>query len=192
MRNQTSRPLTGLLTGLAFLCGSMAAPAIADDATPDAKPVPRIGFLSDYDQLQPVADGSGAQCWRAPDADWKKYSTVLIEHMEISIDEGSKQKSIDPQNAAALTQYFHDSLVTALKPTLQEVQETGPGVLRLRIALTDLIPTDTAKSVVDTAIPFGFVVDFASGAASKRPVDPRPIWARPDSRRNSAMAPPGR
>jgi hypothetical protein len=165
----TSKNVSALMTGLVLLSGMMATAAIADDDASDAKPVPQIGFLSDYDKLQPVADGGGAQCWRTPDVARSKYSKVLIEHMEISIDPNSKQKSIDPQNTAALTQYFHDSLVTALQPTLQEVQEAGPDVLRIRIALTDLIPTNTAESVVDTVIPFGFVVDFASGAATKRP-----------------------
>jgi len=147
--------------------GLASAPASADDSA--AKPVPRIDFLSDYDKLQPVADGGGSQCWRAEGVEWKKYDKVLIERMQVSIDPDSQHKSIDPQDAVALTQYFHDSLVAALKPDLPEVTEKGPGVLRVRIALTDLVPTNTTESVVDTVIPFGFVVDLASGAAKHRP-----------------------
>ncbi len=99
---------------------------------------------------------------------------MLIERIGVSVKEDTKHKSIDPTDLKALTDYYHGALVKALKPELQEVSRTGPGVLRVRIAITDLIPTDVAQSVVGTVVPYGFVGEMAAGAATGRPAGSTP------------------
>jgi hypothetical protein len=47
-------------------------------------------------------------------------------------------------------------------------------VLRVRLALTSLTPTNTAASVVGTAVPYGFVAEMGAGAASGRPAGSTP------------------
>jgi len=47
--------------------------------------------------------------------------------------------------------------------------KAGAGVLVMRIALTDLVPTNVAESVVGTATPYGFAAEIASGAVTGRP-----------------------
>ncbi len=57
---------------------------------------------------------------------------------------------------------------------MEVVDKPGPGVLVLRIALTDLVPTNVAESVVGTAVPYGFVAEAATGAASGLPAGATP------------------
>ena len=87
-------------------------------------------------------------------------------------------KGVDPTDLKALTDYFHDSLTKALKPQMQVVDQPGPGVVAIRIALTDLVPTDVAQSVTGTLIPYGFVAEAGAGAASGRPAGSTPYMGR--------------
>jgi hypothetical protein len=45
------------------------------------------------------------------------------------------------------------------------VSEPGPDVLRLRVAVTDLVPNKPEASVVSLAVPFLWVADAGSGVA---------------------------
>jgi len=57
---------------------------------------------------------------------------------------------------------------------MQIVELPGPGVIVLRIALTNLVPTQVSRSVLGTAIPYGFTAELASGPASGRPAGSTP------------------
>jgi len=70
--------------------------------------------------------------------------------------------------------YFHNDLVTAIKSQAQVVNAAAPGVLRVRIALTDLVPTNTIESVAGTAAPYGFVAEIGAGAAAGKPAGSTP------------------
>jgi hypothetical protein len=43
------------------------------------------GFLSDYARLKPAPGAEGAECWRDPKLDAKKYDKVLISRIVVSL-----------------------------------------------------------------------------------------------------------
>jgi len=131
------------------------------------------GFLSNYERLETVPWTDGMQCWRTPDVDVKKYDKVLISRMTVTL-KPDQQQGIDPTDLKSLTDYFHASMVEALKPQLEVVDKAGPGVLGLRIALTNLVPTDVSRSVTGTLIPYAFVAEAGSGPATGRPAGSTP------------------
>jgi len=133
----------------------------------------RSGFLSDYGRLKPAPVGDGVECWRAADFDAKRYDKVLISRMLVTLKPGETQ-GIDPTDLKALTDYFRDSLVRAIKPQMQVVDSPGPGVIVMGIALTDLVPTEVARSVAGTLVPYGFVAEAGSGVATGRPAGATP------------------
>ncbi len=133
----------------------------------------KSGFLSDYGRLKPVAWAEGIQCWRAADADMKRYDKVLITRMEVTLKPGQAQ-GIDPTDLKTLTDYFHASLVRELKPQMAVVDKPGHGVIVIRIALTNLVPTSVTRSVSGTLIPYGFVAEAGSGVATGRPAGSTP------------------
>jgi len=139
----------------------------------DPSRLTRSGFLSDYGRLAPVSWEEGIQCWRRPDLDAKRYDKVLIARMSVSL-KPNQHTTIDPTDLKTLTDYFHDSMVKALKPQMTVVEKPGPGVLGLRIALTNLVPTDVTRSVTGTIVPYGFVAEAGSGAATGRPAGSTP------------------
>lgn len=174
--------LAGALAGAAILSGCAssggsnsttsggAGGIVASEAT--AGNLRRVGFLTDYNRLKPVVGGGGVLCWRSDTTNWKQYDKVMFERIQVFLSASSKP--VDPTDLKMLIDYFHNDLVTAIKPMAQVVNAPGPGVLRVRIALTDLVPTDTTDSVIGTAVPYGFVAEMGSGAATGRPAGSTP------------------
>jgi uncharacterized protein DUF3313 len=167
-------------TALAFcvaailLAGGYAHAATGTGITAsDTSKMTSSGFLSDYKRLSKVAAADGMQCWRQADVDAKQFDKVMITRILVTLKD-SKNTGVDPKDLAALVDYFNNSLVTALKPQMQVVDKPGPGVLVLRIALTNLVPTSTGRSVAGTLIPFGYVAEAGSGVASGGPAGSTP------------------
>jgi hypothetical protein len=153
-------------------CSATTPQAPASSSTSSA---PKQGkFLSRYDLLKPVAGVDGAQSWREPGVNWKQYDRVLIERIKIFLNEASKEKGIDPTDLKMLTDYFYEALLKEIKPTAQIVDKAGPGVLGVRIAITDLMPTNATKSMVGTLTPYAFIAEASSGPASGRPAGSTP------------------
>jgi len=64
-----------------------------------------------------------------------------------------------------LADYFHAAIVKAVEVAYAVVREPGPDVLRLRVAITDLVPNQPEASVITLAVPFAWVGETALGAA---------------------------
>jgi len=125
------------------------------------------GFLSDYSKLQPDPDGSAAERYRNPAIDASKYNKVLLEKIMVSLKDDAQYKAVDPDALKAMTDYLHEAIVRELGDAYPIVNEAGPDVLRVRVAITDIAPTKTAMTVVVLLTPYATVADLASGAASK-------------------------
>ena len=145
----------------------------------DSARLTRSGFLSDYARLRPVAGLDGIECWRDSSLNPKQFDKVLISRIVVSlappkVEKVGEQKTIDPNDLKTLTDYFHSALVKSLKPQMQVVDRTGPGVVVMRIALTDLVPTTVTDSLAGTLIPYAFVAEAGSGTATGRPAGSTP------------------
>ena len=147
------------------------AGTVASEAT--VANVRRVGFLTDYSRLKPMPGGGGMLCWRSADANWKQYDKVMFERIQVYLKPGSTQ-SVDPTDLKMLIDYFHSDLVKAIQPEATIVNATGAGVLRVRIALTDLVPTNAVLSLAGTAAPYGFVAEIGAGAATGKPAGSTP------------------
>ena len=145
----------------------------------DSARLTRSGFLSDYARLKPVAALDGIECWRDTALNPKQFDKVLVSRIVVSLQppKGQKEgevKTVDPNDLKTLTDYFHGALVKALKPQMQVVDKAGPGVVVIRVALTDLVPTTVTDSLAGTLIPYGFVAEAGSGVATGRPAGSTP------------------
>lgn len=164
--------LVSLLLASLFGC---SASTPKDQASAPASSMQKQGtFLSHHDLLKPVEGVDGAKSWREPGVNWKQYDKVLIGRILLFMNEESEQRGIDPTDLKMLTDYFHEALLKEIKPTAQIVDLAGPGVLVLRIAITDLMPTNSALSIAGTLTPYGFVAEASSGPASGRPAGSTP------------------
>ena len=131
-------------------------------------------FLSKPELLVPVAGGDGARSWRAENVDWKVYDKVFFDRIQVFVKDESTDKGIDPTDLKMLVDYFYEALVKEIKPTAQIVDTTGPGVIGVRIAIADMVPTNYALSIVGTLTPVRLCGRGGSGPASGRPAGSTP------------------
>jgi hypothetical protein len=180
MRHRTLLPLLLLCAALSTGCAS----------TPPGDTKPKYaGFLSDYSKLEPVPNGDGAERYLKPNENWKQYNKVMLDRIRVWYKDDADYKGIDPTELKTLTDYFQNAFVKALEPTYPVVTQPGPGVLRVRVAITDLVPTKPEMSVVTLVVPYAAVADVAAGAAGVSYLGQTAIEAEfLDSRTNQVLA----
>ena len=124
------------------------------------------GFLSDYSKLKPAADGK-AMVYIKPDFNFRGYNKVMTDRLKFFYNNDAEYKGIDPTDLKALADYFHESFVKEIGNAYPVVNEPGPDVLRIRFAMTEIIPNKPSASVVTLVVPYLTAADLASGTASK-------------------------
>jgi hypothetical protein len=125
------------------------------------------GFLSDYSKLKHARDGSEAEIYTKPGFNLKNYNKILLDRIIIWYRDDAEYKGIDPTELKALADYFHDAIARELGTAYPLVSEPGTDVLRLRIAITELVATRPAVSAVVLVLPYVTIGDIASGATTK-------------------------
>lgn len=171
------------IAALFLSIGGCAAPEAGAPSTgsiaSDNRQVAQVGFLSEPARLRANPAAEGALCWTRPGVNWKSYDKVMIERIQLYLDpKSSADHPIDPTDLKTLVDYFDASLVKNISPVVPLVDQPGPGVLRVKLALTSLVPTNTAQSLAGTAIPYGFVAEAGAGAATGRPAGSTPYMGR--------------
>ena len=167
--------ITSVLTG----CASDQS-AFGNGLTTTASDPSRMtqsGFLTDYARLKPTKWGDGMQCWSEPNLKASNYNKIMVSRIVVSLapsKDKDKAATVDPSDLKTLTDYFHEALIKSLKPQMQIVDQAGPGVVVMRVALTDLVPTHVKESIAGTLIPYAFVAEASSGSATGRPAGSTP------------------
>ena len=111
-------------------------------------PVDYSGFLDDYSFLRPGEAGDVALVYRNPDARWTSYDKVLFEPVTLW---RSGRKSLDRVPEGDLLRLIAD-LEGAVRQRLGDgfglVGEPGPGVMRIRLAITEARVSDPVLDVL--------------------------------------------
>jgi hypothetical protein len=92
----------------------------------------------------------------------------MVERIKVWFKEDAAYKGIDPAEIKELTDYFHNAIVEAVEGQYPIVREPGPDVLRLRIAMTDLVPTKPSASLITLVVPFLWVAEAGSGVVTDK------------------------
>lgn len=95
------------------------------------------GFLGDYSQLK-KGEGDQAQwVYIRPGVRWASYTQVMIDPITAYAIPGNPLAKLPKEQLNALASYLHATLREQLSQDYQIVSTAGPGVLRLRVALTE-------------------------------------------------------
>jgi hypothetical protein len=115
------------------------------------------GFIDNYPELQLDKDGSGAMIYRKPGMELGGYQKLMIDPIEIWYAEDSKYKGISPDDLKAITDALYESVVAQLEPDYPVVSRSGEGVLRIRLAITDVYAKKKKRGLLGYT-PIGLVV----------------------------------
>jgi hypothetical protein len=148
----------GVLLASALLLAGCAASGMKD--------VKQSGFLGDYSQLKPGGDDRAAMLYFKPGVNFKQYDSVMFERVTVYLSPEAQNREIDPAVMKELTDYYQNALVNAVKGGYKVVDQPGPGVLRVRVAITDLKPSKPVANTLSTIVPVGIVVSAATKVVS--------------------------
>ena len=154
------------------LCSSVALLAglllVAGCAPSGMKSVERTGFLTHYDMLQPDGgEDRAALVYIKPGVDFKSYNKLMFERIVLLLADSAETRAIDPTVLKEMTDYYQQALFNAVKGGYEIVDQPGPGVMRVRIAITELKPAKPVANTLSSIIPVGIVVAGAVKAASE-------------------------
>jgi hypothetical protein len=109
------------------------------------------GFLGDdYSLLKPGNEGQAALVYINPNVQWGQYNKVMLEPVEFWDGEDS---SISPADQHMLTSYFYNQLKTDLQKNFTLVDQGGPGVLVLQVALINAKAATPVMRSVSLVVP---------------------------------------
>ncbi|MEW6356170.1 MAG: DUF3313 domain-containing protein [Planctomycetota bacterium] len=130
-----------------------------------SKPPKFSGFLGDYSALQPDPKEPSILYWEKPNVEWRRYTKLWIDVPEVYPNPDAKERDLDPAEMKKLAEYFRQAAVDAVADKYPVTGEAGPDVLRIRAAITDIIPTRSKVNIlVSAAAMFPVAVDL--GGAS--------------------------
>ncbi len=154
-----------LKAGIVVLSLSAVTPAAILDARAAgaATPEPVSGFLGDYSRLTPDPAAKHQLWWEQPGFDWRAYDKILLEPVVVVPRDGARLTGIDAGKVREIVDGCVAQLVEDLGDAVTIVNEPGPGVLRLRVAVTDIEPVN---AVVNAATAVLLLARFDLGGAT--------------------------
>jgi hypothetical protein len=123
--------------GVALCAATLLAGGALAQGKPES-PTPNSGFLDDYSQLAAVPDTPNTRRWVRKDFDFKPFQQIVIDPIEVWVNPASTYKGASPDMLKQMTDNFANSFKSALQSGYKVVDKPGPGVLRIRLAITGL------------------------------------------------------
>ncbi len=96
------------------------------------------GFLGDYTTLHKGDGGEAQMVYIRTGVKWASYNKVMIDPITAYAIPGNPLAKLPKEQLNALVGYLHAALREQLGKDFQIVNAAGPGVLRLRVALTEV------------------------------------------------------
>jgi len=140
-------------------------PAV-EKAVESGAPLPSAvtGFLgADASKLAPGPEGGAALAWINPNAQWSSYTKIQLMPVEFWAAANSK---VSPADQATLTEYFYNQLQTNLSKSFTLVDQPGPGVMTLRVALMDATTAVPGLCTISVVVPQARVLNLAQSMAT--------------------------
>jgi hypothetical protein len=122
------------------------------------------GFLGDYSQLT-QREGADAQLsYVAEGVDWRAYNAVEIDSVTIWVNEETAKFSDEERQM--MTELIYTALHQELGAQFEVVDHAGPGVMRLRAALTQAEGSSVVLRSVTSILPPAFILSTVGGLST--------------------------
>jgi hypothetical protein len=105
-----------------------------------------------------------------PDADFRRYDKIILEPASMYSSEDGDLAKISKEDRQHLVNYLNAAVQESLKEDYQIVTQPGPGVLRLRMAITDADAANVPMDTLSTIIPFTMAASGIKRLATGTPL----------------------
>ena len=160
MKREKTCTLFFAITGLCvlMLCGACA--------TMQERSTTTTGFLGDYSQLKEGGDGRALLVYIDPQADFKSYKRIIVDPVKLYASSEHSMENVSVEDRQKLLNYADASIREHLAKDYVIVQNSGPGVMRLRVALTEADSSYVVLDTVSTVMPIGLALAGLQTAAT--------------------------
>jgi hypothetical protein len=156
-----------------LLCGALMSgcaqtveskPAVMQQVE-GSQPAPVISgfFGQDASLLQPGTGNQAAMVYVDPNAQWNQYNKILLKPVEFWDDPSTTVSASDQQ---MLGDYFYNKLKEDLSKNFTLVDQPGPGVLVLRVAIVNATTATPGLRTVSVVVPQARVLNGIQSLAT--------------------------
>ncbi len=159
MTMQSTTTMPGRRTAAPLLAVLLMLGGCAAQTTRQAPAVRPAGFLSDYSKLRPGGAGEARLIYRADGVDLSPFDKVIVDRVVVwgtAIADDRPREEL--QHLADL---LYGSILSRLQTYYVVVNAPGPGVMRVRVALTEARPSSVGLDILSN---IGPVTGLISGA----------------------------
>ena len=158
--------VVGRVLGVACATALLASCA----ATQQARDVETSGFLgADYALLREGEDDEALLVYRNPGADWASYDKVKLDPVTIWAADESAFDDFSAEDQQALADTFYTLIYQELSQDYAMVDELGPGVMQIQVALTEGEASNPTLDTISTVVPMGLALSQTVGLATGEP-----------------------
>ncbi len=129
--------------------------------------MPKSGFLQDYTLLKPD-DSMKAVNWLYVNekVDYSTYNKIMLDDLVFFVSKDADYKGFEANELADLGKAFQQAIVMNLSGVYEFTDTPGPGVMRIRIAVTNLVPSNSVTGTVTTIVPVGLALSVVKKAVT--------------------------
>jgi len=107
------------------------------------------GFLDDYSLLREGGPGELTLVYRNPDANWRAYDKVMFEPVTLWRSGRKSLTAVPDKDLLRLVSTFEGAVRARVAKGFTVVTSPGPGVMRIRLAITNARASDTVLDVLN-------------------------------------------
>jgi hypothetical protein len=122
--------------------------------------VKQSGFLTDYPTFEKGPSGGVNLRYLKQGVDFSNYDKIMMDQVVFYFSKDSKYKGMNSDELNQLSEAFHKAMVKELQDAYPFVQEAGPGVLRVRPAITDVKGSRPVLNTISTVLPAGLALSI--------------------------------
>ncbi len=112
----------------------------------------RSGFLQDYDRLKQDPQDPSVMYWERSGVDWKRYKRLMIDPVEVRIDPAKAERELTREETRKLAETLRKITIDTLKESYPVVDKPAPDVLRVRAAITELVPVMPVANITSVML----------------------------------------
>ena len=156
-----------LLTSALSACSATSQGQVAmqqETPTGQTAPTGAAQFLgSEAALLQPGAEGQAAYVYINPNVQWSNYKQVMLKPVEFW---DTPDTGVSPDDQKMLTSYFFNSLQQNLQKNFTLVNQPGPGVITVAVAIINAEGATPGLRSVSLVIPQARILNYAQSLAT--------------------------
>ena len=122
--------------------------------------VKQSGFLENYPTFEKGPRGGADLLYLKQGVDFGTYDKIMMDQVVFYFSKDSNYKGINSDELNKLSDAFHKAMVKELQDAYPFVQESGPGVLRIRPAITGVKASKPVLNTISTVMPVGLALSI--------------------------------